>query len=268
MAEIDYYMVLGVHQNADSKQLKNAFRELAFQYHPDRNKDNPETAEKMKQINEAYAVLSDSKKRQAYDSLKSRFGESAYGKFRNGYSDQDIFSGSDINHIFDEMAKAFGFRGVDEVFHDVYGKGYKTFEFKQPDFFAAGFIFSNLFSKQQTDSKKSTFQNITNKVARLAIEKLSGMELPGYGNDITESIHLTPAQAAQGGPYVYFLKNKSKKLVIKIPEGIKEGQRIRLTGMGKSGSAGGPPGDLYLTVVLSKSWSQKIQEFTNRLIGN
>ncbi len=268
MAEIDYYMVLGVHQDADSKQLKNAFRELAFQYHPDRNKDNPEATEKMKQINEAYAVLSDPKKRQAYDSLKSRFGDSAYGKFRNGYSDQDIFSGSDINNIFDEMAKAFGFRGVDEVFNDVYGKGYKTFEFRKPGIFAAGFVFSNLFGNQQAGSKKSTFQNITNKVVRLAIEKLGGMELPVHGNDITENIHLTPSQAAQGGPYAYFLKKQSKKLVIKIPKGIKEGQRIRLAGMGKTGSAGGPPGDLYLTVVFWKSWPKKIQEFTNRLIRN
>ena len=268
MAEIDYYMVLGVHQDADSKQLKNVFRELAFQYHPDRNKDNPEATEKMKQINEAYAVLSDPKKRQSYDSLKSKFGESAYGKFRNGYSDQDIFSGSDINHIFDEMAKAFGFRGVDEVFNDVYGKGYKTFEFKRSGFFAAGFVFSNLFGNHQGNSRKSTFQNITNKVARIAIEKLSGMELPDHGNDITESIHLTPAQAAQGGPYAYFLKKKSKKLIIKIPKGIKEGQRIRLAGMGKPGSASGPAGDLYLTVVFWKSWSQKLQKLTNRLIGN
>jgi curved DNA-binding protein len=79
---------------------------------------------------------------------------------------------------------------------------------------------------------------------------------------------LTPSQAAQGGPYAYFLKKQSKKLVIKIPKGIKEGQRIRLAGMGKTGSAGGPPGDLYLTVVFWKSWPKKIQEFTNRLIRN
>jgi DnaJ-class molecular chaperone len=268
MAEIDYYKVLGVHQDADSKQLKNAFRELAFQYHPDRNENNPQASEKMKQINEAYAVLSDPKKRQAYDSLKSKFGESAYGKFRNGYSERDIFSGSDINHIFDEMAKAFGFRGVDEVFNDVYGKGFKTFEFKQPGFFAAGFVFSNLFGKKQTHSRESTFKKITNRVVRHAIEKLGGIELPNHGNDITETIHLTPSHAAQGGPYAYFLKKKAKKLVINIPKGIKEGQRIRLAGMGKSGSAGGPSGDLYLTVVFSKSWSQKIQEVTNRLIGN
>ncbi|RJP79105.1 MAG: J domain-containing protein [Desulfobacteraceae bacterium] len=267
MAEIDYYQILGVDQKADPKQLKNAFRELAFQYHPDRNADNLEAAEKMKQINEAYAVLSDPKKRQAYDSLKSKFGDSAYGKFRNGYSDRDIFSGSDINHIFDEMAKAFGFRGVDEVFHDVYGKGYKRFEFKQPGFFAAGFVFSNLFANKKTDSPKSVFLNLAEKAARFAIGKLASMNLPGHGNDLTDHIRLTPSQAAQGGPYAYYQKKNSKKLVINIPKNIREGQRIRLVGMGESGSPGDPPGDLYLKVLFWKPWSQRLQEFTNRLIG-
>jgi DnaJ-class molecular chaperone len=111
MDQSDYYDILGLVKNASTKQIKNAYRELAFQYHPDRNRDNPEATEKMKHINEAYAVLFDPAKRREYNKLKQQFGNSAYSQFRKSYTEQDIFSGSDINYIFDEMAKAFGFRG-------------------------------------------------------------------------------------------------------------------------------------------------------------
>ena len=62
MSQQDFYKVLGVATDADEKQIKDAYRQLAFQYHPDRNSENPDAAEKMKQVNEAYAVLSNSKK--------------------------------------------------------------------------------------------------------------------------------------------------------------------------------------------------------------
>jgi len=212
MSENDYYKILGIEKNADAKQLKDAYRELAFQYHPDKNKGNPDAAEKMKKINEAYAVLSNSEKKQEYDSMRMRFGDSAYGKFRNEYSEQDIFSGSDINHIFDEMAKAFGFRGVDEIFNEFYGKGYKTFEFKQPGFFAAGFIFSNFFGNRQSKTGNIPLLNQVSKLSGFLIKKLSGIEIPANGTDIKEIIHLSPGQAKKGGPYAYFLKKQSKKI--------------------------------------------------------
>jgi DnaJ-class molecular chaperone len=267
MTDIDYYQILGVEQNADAKQLKNAFRELAFQYHPDRNTGNPEAAEKMKQINEAYAVLSDPQKRKAYDSMKSKFGASAYRRFKTGYSEQDIFSGSDINDIFDEISKAFGFRGVDDVFHDVYGKQYKKFEFKRPGVFVTGFVLSNLFKRPVSTTEKPLFRSVKEKATRFITEKIDGLKLPNHGKDLTDHIRLTPAQAAQGGPYAYFEKKKSRKLVINIPKNIKEGQRIRLAGMGQSGMPGQSPGDLYLKVVFWKPWPQKLQELKKRLIG-
>ena len=63
MSQNDYYHILGVDQQASAKQIKDAYRKLAFQYHPDRNEKNPAAAEKMKSVNEAYAVLSDPDKR-------------------------------------------------------------------------------------------------------------------------------------------------------------------------------------------------------------
>ena len=138
MTQRDYYQTLGVDKNATTKQIKEAYRNLAFKYHPDRHKEDPEAAEKMKIVNEAYAVLSSPEKRREYDSMRQRFGSSAYSRFRNDYSEQDIFSGSDINHVFEEMAKAFGFRSFDDIFTEFYGKEYRRFEFKKPGFLPEG----------------------------------------------------------------------------------------------------------------------------------
>ena len=92
-----------------AKQIKAAYRELALKYHPDRIKeDDAAAADKMKQINEAYAVLSDSQKRNDYDAARRQFGESgAYSQFRKNYTYQDIFSGADIESVFDELGQIF-----------------------------------------------------------------------------------------------------------------------------------------------------------------
>ncbi len=74
MAQQDYYQILGVDQLAEAKKIKEAYRELAFKYHPDRNEKNPDSAEMMKSVNEAYAVLSNVQKRRDYDTMRNRFG--------------------------------------------------------------------------------------------------------------------------------------------------------------------------------------------------
>ncbi len=260
MNQTDYYQILKLDKNASTKQIKNAYRELAFQYHPDQNKDNPEAAEKMKQINEAYAVLSDSAKRREYDTLKQQFGNSAYSQFRKSYTEQDIFSGSDINHIFDEMAKAFGFRGVDDIFKEFYGQGYQTFEFKRSGFFAGGFIFTGPLSGIFQNQAELPFKKNLGKLSSLLLEKITGTQIARKGSDISDVIDLTPEEATQGGPYPYFHKKRSKKLVVKIPKGIREGQKIRLSGMGETGKNGGNPGDLYLKVSIRKPIIQKIKD--------
>jgi len=94
MDQKDYYEVLEIDGQATDRQIKEAYRRLAFQYHPDRNSGDPGAVERMKGINEAYAVLSDPAKRQRYDSLRQSYGNSAYDRFREGYSEKDIFRGS------------------------------------------------------------------------------------------------------------------------------------------------------------------------------
>ena len=84
--------------------------------------------------------------------------------------------------------------------------------------------------------------------------------MPGNGANINDVIRLSPMEAQKGGPYAYFLKKKSKKLVVKIPPEVRDGQRIRLAGMGDDGKGGGTPGDLYLKVQIQKSLIQKIKK--------
>jgi DnaJ-class molecular chaperone len=84
------------------------------------------------------------------------------------------------------------------------------------------------------------------------MERLAGVTLPQAGEDTEDVIRLTPEKAQQGGPYAYYERKQRKKLVVKIPPGVREGQRIRLAGMGGAGRGGGPPGDLYLRVEMAQ----------------
>jgi DnaJ-class molecular chaperone len=76
---------------------------------------------------------------------------------------------------------------------------------------------------------------------------------------LTEAIDLTPEEAKNGGPYPYYYKKKSKKLVVMVPPGVREGQRIRLAGMGDEGKGGGKQGDLYLKVRIRKPLLQRVK---------
>ncbi len=262
MEQKDYYQVLGVEKNAPAKKIKEIYRTLALKYHPDRNNSDPEAAERMKAVNEAYAVLSDPKKRQEYDALRDRFGSSAYSHFRQNYSEQDIFNGSDINRILEEMARSFGFRGVDDIFKEFYGQGYQSFNFKKQGFSMRGFIFQGSFGRQgknRINSDRNASGGTLGKLARNLIGKLSGVKIPERGTDIHEILRISPGQAMQGGPYAYYLKKRSKKLIVKIPPGIRNNQRIRLKNMGESGKAGGESGDLYLKIIIKKKLFDKIK---------
>jgi DnaJ-class molecular chaperone len=257
MEQRDYYEILGVPSDAGEKQIKAAYRKLAFQYHPDRNKGDSKSADKMKAVNEAYAVLSNPSKRRDYDDMKRQYGSSAYNRFRSSYTESDIFRGSDINRIFEDMARAFGFRGFDDIFNEAYGEGYRTFEFKRPGFSARGFVFTG---PMRRSAQKQAPPLVLGKLSRYLLEKLTGVELPQNGADVTEMIDLTAQEALEGGPYPYDYRKKSKKLVVMLPKGLREGQRIRLGGMGEEGKGGAKPGDLYLTVKIRKPLMQRLKD--------
>ncbi|MFA6009702.1 MAG: DnaJ domain-containing protein [Desulfobacteraceae bacterium] len=256
MNQIDYYSVLGITKDADKKEIRIAYRKLAFQYHPDRNADNPEAAEKMKQLNEAYAVLSDESKKKQYDSMKEQYGDTAYTHFRDSYSEHDIFSGSDINKIFEELARDFGFRGFDELFREFYGTGYKAFNFRKNGFSIKGFIFKGpgLFGEKQTKISETGAKSFPGPVDmfKSVVGKIAMFNTPKSGKDQFDKISLTEDHARDGGPYAYLVKDSETKLLVKIPKGMKDGQKIRLAGQGKTGKNGGENGDLYLKVYIKR----------------
>jgi DnaJ-class molecular chaperone len=267
MSQEDYYQILGVEQDADEKKIKDAYRSKAFRYHPDRNEKNPGSAEMMKQVNEAYAVLSNAEKRREYDAMRNRFGESAYSQFRNTYSEQDIFKGSDIQQIFEEMARSFGLRGVDSIFKDFYGPGYQRFEFKHRGLWGKGFVYSGGFGKRHGKAMASSDALGIGGFARYLLNKVTGVKLPKVGEDIHDTIYLTPEFAGSGGPYPYHHQRRSKKLVVKIPAGTKEGQQIRLARMGIAGKNGGVNGDLYLKVKFKKPLLEKAKTLIASAFG-
>lgn len=262
----DYYKILGVEKDTPVKQLREAYRKLAYQYHPDRNPGDTDATEIMKQVNEAYAVLSNPDKRQEYDSMRQRFGDDAYSRFRQSYTEQDLFKNSDIHRVFEEMARSFGFRGVDDVFREFYGQGYREFSFTRPGFFAKGFVFRGTDPAKSPYDLKLPSGGLFGKLTRQFLKKLSGVDLPEKGGDVHDTIRIDPQLAIAGGPYAYFLREKSKKLVVKIPPGVRNGQKIRLNGMGRSGSGGGQTGDLYLKVHIRRPIMDSVKEKLSQLI--
>ena len=265
MSQNDYYQILGVDQTASAKQIKDAYRKLAFQYHPDRNDKNPAAAEKMKSVNEAYAVLSNADKRREYDTLRQQFGSSAYSQFRQTYSEQDIFSGSDINQILEQLARVFGLRGFDEIFKEFYGQGYQRYEFRKPGFFAGSYFFKMPRQAGRMNHIGHPLQGTVGKITRFLLKQFSGIEFPENGVDIHDTVWLDAELARKGGPYAYYLRKKNKKLVVKIPPDTKPNQQIRLTGMGEDGKGGGQAGNLYLKVRIRKPLLQQVMDFFSKL---
>jgi DnaJ-class molecular chaperone len=269
MEQKNYYEILGVEKNAPPKAVKEAYRKLALQYHPDRNNE-PGAAARMKEINEAYAVLSNPQKRERYDAFQHQFGSAAYGRFRQGYSEEDIFRGSDIRQVYEEISRVFGFRGFDEVFREFYGQGYRSFEFRRPGFSARGFAFRVPPRRSGGAGTPPPLQlgGPLGKLLKVVLKKRWGLELPEKGKDRSDRIIIPPELAGSGGRIRYLYRLKGKELVVTVPRGIRNGQKIRLRGMGDEGKGGGEPGDLYVTVRVRKHLLKRIRDLLKAIANN
>ncbi len=257
MSNSNYYEELNVSADASDQEIKAAYRKLAFEYHPDRNK-SAQAPERMKAVNEAYAVLSDPGKRKQYDMLYRQYGDSARSQFRQSFSEQDIFRDSDIHQIFEEMARGFGLRGFEDIFKDFYGQGGQSFKFNHSGRHGRGFVFNSQWQEGQSGKNRDS---LAGKFAQKILRKLTGLYFPQQGGDLRDEIVLQPEFAFQGGPYAYYHRAREKKLVVQIPKGVRDGQFIRLNGMGEEGTHGAQSGDLLLKVKIRTPFLKKIRGF-------
>ncbi len=209
----DYYELLGVKKGASDADIKKAYRKLAMKYHPDRNEGDKAAEEKFKEINEAYAVLSDAEKHKQYD----MFGADG---FRQRYSQDDIFRGTNFSDIFSEM-------GV------------------------GGDIFERLFGGARGGQRRTGggFSGGQNPFGGF------GGAGPGYqnmkGQDLETTITVPFDLAYHGGKQRLSLQRSDGGRIsvdVTIPAGIESGKKLRLTGKGAPGPGGGAPGDLYVVV--------------------
>ncbi|WP_113907359.1 molecular chaperone DnaJ [Aliidiomarina celeris] len=251
MAKPDYYEVLGVEKNANERDIKKAYKRLAMKYHPDRTKGDKALEVKFKEVKEAYEVLVDPQKRQAYD----QYGHAAFeqaqggpGGFGGGGADfADIF-GDVFGDIFGGgrgRQRSRAQRGSDlrynlELSLEEAVRG-KTAELKIPTLASCNDCDG---SGAQKGSKAETCDychgqgQIQMRQGFFAVQQTCP-KCSGRGTVIKD-----PCRTCHGEGRV----EKTKTLSVKIPAGVDTGDRIRLAGEGEAGEHGAPAGDLYVQV--------------------
>jgi molecular chaperone DnaJ len=267
----DYYEVLGIQRSANKEEIKNSYRKLALQYHPDRNK-SPGAEERFKEISEAYAVLSDDEKRKRYDT---------YGHV----GAEEVFRGSEAN--FDEVFKDMGFGGFRDIFEQIFGGGGRGgFGSARNDPFGFGFSFGGGRKKGRDiiyDVELSLEEVLKGRKDEIELPKLEKCSncggsgsAPGtkprkcsvcngqgqtrrvYSqNRFSTFVSLEPCRTCQGQGEIIdkpctvcsgsgrFKKNK--KLKLEIPAGVEDGMTLQLQGEGEP-SENGIAGDLLIRV--------------------
>lgn len=254
MTKKDYYEVLGLSKTASDAEIKSAFRRLAKEYHPDVNKD-PKAEEKFKEIQEAYAVLSDPTKRSQYD----QFGHEAFSGGQGGMggfgSAGFDFSGFDFNDIFSDIfGSSFGFGGRSsgnrrQKGQDVGIKMHLTFE-------------EAVFGIEKTihldvDDKCSECDGLGGHGEKRC-ERCHGSGTITSEQRTILGTYLTkttcPTCGGKGETYDHTCSKchgkgrirSNKEILVKIPAGVDEESQLRLTGKGEAGQNGGPNGDVYI----------------------
>ena len=222
---MDYYKILGVSKNANSDEIKKAYRKLALKYHPDKNNGNKDYEAKFKDISEAYAVLSDPEKRNQYDTYGS-------AGFHQRYSREDIFRGFDIN----EILRQFGFGN-------------------------SGFSTSNFRSHMGGGSAHHNFNSFFTQNSAAKGTCGGGCSKPVKGQDLTYQLSVSLEDVLNGAERQLTLRKngRTENVSVRIPKGIEEGKRLRLKGKGGEAPMGGIPGDLYLKVQLEPHESYERQ---------
>lgn len=255
-AKKDYYEVLGVNKDASSEDIKKSYRKLAMKYHPDRNPDNPKAEEQFKEAKEAYEMLSDDQKRAAYDQyghagVDPSMGAGAGGFGAGGFGD------------------AFG-----DIFGDIFGGGARG---QRSNVYRGADLRYNMEISLE-DAAKGTETKIRIPVqascetckgsgAKPGKQPVTCTTCNGHGQVRMQQGFFSVQQTCpkcHGTGKIIKEEDKcvtchgagrvkqNKTLSVKIPAGVDEGDRIRLSGEGEAGVNGGPTGDLYVVVHLKE----------------
>ena len=269
MAKRDYYEVLGVDRNADDAAIKKAYRNLAMKYHPDKNPDDPQAVEHMKEINEAFAVLSDREKRRIYD----RYGH----KGLEGFSQEDIFGGIDFGSIFEEIFG--GGSGFGSIFDGLFGRSgsrrsrgrarrprrgadlrydleatledvalgsEKTVSISRSDPCPSC---SGMGAKpdgmKECDVCHGSGQKVVEQRSAFGTFRQTSVcgSCHGRGKIITQA-----CEDCSGRGTV----ERTREIVVSIPKGAESGYAMRIEGEGEHGEEGAPHGDLYVVLEVQK----------------
>lgn len=261
MSDRDYYEILGVEKGASKDDIKKAYRKLAIQYHPDRNKGNPEAEEKFKEATEAYEVLSDDEKRQAYDTYgKAGVGAGAGGG-PGGFGYQAYTDFSDIfGDIFSEFfggggpggggGRRSGVRRGTDLRYNV--------EISLEDAATGKEIKIEIPRNETCETCNGSGAEPGSGPASCPLCQGTGhvRRTQGFFSITTNCpqchgtgrIIRNPCPQCKGTG----LEEKKRTLNIKIPAGVESGSRLKVTGEGESGPNGGPAGDLYVVTHIKK----------------
>jgi len=260
-SKLDYYDALGISRNASQKEIKRAFRKLAFKYHPDRSK-LPDAEKKFKEASEAYAILSDPAKRRQYDA-------SGFEGINTQYRQEDIYNRENFQDVFSE----FGF-DANDLFNRIFGGGF-TVQQRQRESERG----RDLEAQMEITLKQAAFgtelEVTLPRVKRCA--RCNGSSVEPGSHLVTcpkcrgsgRIVHKTKTNLGFGQVIVSCdrckgrgkvaqkqckacrgvgLEERKVRLKVKVPAGIDNGDRLFLRGQGEDGPYGGPPGDFYVTI--------------------
>lgn len=256
----DYYEVLGVSKGASDDEIKKAHRRLAKKYHPDLNKDNPDAAEKFKELNEAYEVLSDQDKRQKYDQFGFAGVDPNYGGGAGGFGGFSDFG--DLGDLFGSFfGGGFGGGRSSSARRNAPQRGESIRTSVMLSFEEAAFGCEKEITIERIESceecggtgasKGTSPETCPNCRGTGTVTQTQRTPLGMFQTQAacpncrgTGKIIKKPCAKCGGAGRV----RKSRTLKVNIPAGIDEGQSIQLRGQGNAGANGGPSGDLLVTV--------------------
>jgi len=263
MSKRDYYEILGVSRNSSADEIKKSYRKLAMQFHPDRNPGNKEAEAKFKEATEAYEVLKDDQKKSAYD----QFGHDAFsqggGAGRGGNGGGAGMGDFDFNDIFSNFSDIFGDfgggrqtkkrsaaqRGSDIRYNleisleEAFGGVTEKISFSIPCSCEACKGTGAQNGDKPTDCPTCKGSGKIRAQQGFFVVERACTTCAGVGQIIKNPCKICHGQGRA---------NKDKTLAVKIPAGVEEGNRIRLTGEGEAGARGGPAGDLYVYISIRK----------------